>query len=124
MSDRPSDRDLLRQLHRAVLELLNERLENSRVPVELLQVVRRFLRDSGQLGIVTEAGERKRLGSVYEMYVTRLQEALKTERPSAAILTEVHKFLQTQGIGKDLGAQVDKAAALAVLVDQRLPFKH
>ncbi len=63
---------------------------------------------------------------LYAVFVRRLSEAVHAEAPSAAVLSEARHFLQTNGVRKDLGAAADRATALNLLADQRLPFtkKH
>jgi hypothetical protein len=113
-----------RELHRLLVADLTTRLGTGRASAEMLQVARRVLKDQGPMGLASTDEEQQRIRHLYSVFVQRLSEAVHAEAPSAAILAEARHFLDTNGAKKNLQASADKATALTLLADQRLPFKH
>jgi hypothetical protein len=118
-SDMPA---LTRELHRLLIADLTVRLQAGKPSAEFLQVARKLLKDHGPLGLASTEEERQRIRDLYTVFVQRLSEAVHAEGPSAAILAEARHFIEANGVRKDLGAAADKATALELLEDLRLPF--
>lgn len=112
----------LGELHGLVVRGLLDATQE-RPSAEMLAVARSVLRDNGLLGMAANDKDRKALQRLYRVYVRQLLEAMQAETVPAALLAECRVFLAGQGITKDLGGVVTKAAALKVLGSSSLPFK-
>jgi len=119
----PATFEQLHELHRLVVEELIKRMKGAGTSAELLHVARAVMKDGGLLGLSLDEVEQKRLRELWDLYVKRIGEALRHERPSSAVLAEARQFLLQNGISKDLGEAIDHAAAMKVLGSLDLPFK-
>jgi hypothetical protein len=122
MNSSATDRDRLHSLHELVTSSLLDHL-SKKPTAELLQVARRFLRDNAMVGVVVSLSEQKLMRTLYRLYVRKLKAALEVANPPAAVLAEVLRFLQMQGVTKDLSASVSHSQALHALGSAALPFK-
>jgi hypothetical protein len=105
-------------LARAAWRHLLAKLKDSSKPpsVDLLQVARQFLVAADFRP--EKAATRAQLEELYRLYLQGLQRAIEAPMPSAATFSELRKFLDSQGVGKDLEA----GQALEALGSAALPF--
>ena len=94
MSDGPSTREQMEQLHHEVRLTLWRRMRKPRVPVQLLAVARTFLNDNGVY--VNDETSRKALERIYKLYEEQLLSALKRPNPPAALLLEARHFVESK----------------------------
>ena len=115
--------ELAEQLLDSLLTQLVTRLAApARPSTDLLVVVRGYLRDQGFFGGPAAVADQARLQALWGLYLVRLEEAIKAERPPSALFAEVRRFLDGQGVSKDLGAALSEEDALKALGSASLPF--
>lgn len=112
-----------RLLFACIVQTLGDAKADKPVSAEFLHVARRVLRDNEAALPRLDEAQRKRLQDLHRLYVDRLLEAIQAPKPSTAVLAECRQFLATSGVGKDLGAAISDAQALAALNWDDLPFK-
>lgn len=121
MSTGPARVEQLFTLHRALTTEMTRRLK-SECNCADLTAARRFLGDQGVALMSTDAKDRKRLEAIRKLYLQRLQEAVESESPSAAILMEVLRFLRAADAVQGLAGQIEARNALAAMTAADLPF--
>ena len=116
--------ELAQQILQSLLQqLIIQLAPQQRAAPGLLSVVRGYLRDEGFIGGPTAAADQARLQALWEMYRQQLEQALSADSPPAAIFAEVRRFLDVNGVSKDLDSANEQAAALQALGSASLPFK-
>lgn len=117
----PATRELGYELHRLLAEGLIAALK--RTPsAEMMGVARALLKQEGVTALELQEQDRKRLQRLHRLVAEKLLAAVMTGQPGAAILSEARHFCRDNGVGKDLGAAVSTAQALAALQSTDLPF--
>jgi hypothetical protein len=117
----PASWEQLHELHGLITRDLIMRIKGQHAPAEVLGVARALLKQNGVFGEMPEQAQELR--ELYRLLVGQLRDAMTAGRPSSFILSEVRQFLHSQGVGKDLGAAIDHAAALQVLNAVDFPFQ-
>lgn len=116
MSAEPATVEMGLRLHRLLVQDLTRRMQE-RPSAADLKVARQVCQDRG---IRPTAKDLDRLQELYAQVIVKLLDALKEERPSAAVLSESLRFLQMEGISKAGAAEA--AQALQSLSLASLPF--
>ncbi|MGA0610648.1 hypothetical protein [Caldimonas sp. KR1-144] len=123
INDNPaaSPYDLAQELNDLLVGELTRRVQASDAPAEVLGVARALLK---QNGVLAESPEQvKALRDLHDLLTGALHAAVSSGTPTASMLAEVRHFLRDQGVGKDLSASIDHAAALQALDSIDLPFQ-
>lgn len=113
--------EVAQELNDLLVVELKRRVTAAEPPAEILGVARAYLK---QNGVLAESPEQvKALRDLYDLLAKALLAAVLQGTPTASMLAEVRHFLRDQGVGKDLGAGIDYAAALQALESIDLPFQ-
>ncbi|MBE0547773.1 MAG: hypothetical protein IH627_08995 [Rubrivivax sp.] len=114
------------ELHDLLLRELVKRLRDG-ARADVLGVARAMLKHEGITALDLPTDRRsvatKRLQRLYLSITDKLLEAVQADEASAAVLHEAIRWVTSQGVGKDLGAAIDTAAALRALKSTDLPFQ-